>query len=797
MSARNAAVAAGLIAAVYLAAVFSIRRVPDGLLEALGGPRGIEREGGLVVRYLPPEGVDAARLEHSLALRRMTVRRESGRLVLEIPEVKRAEVDIIVATLTRGGLAFHEVIDDLSLLKVPHDTVDHEDFVAPGVRAMFERWHSDDKGQTSSSAYLRADRLAQLAGAFAQLQAAGWSPPPHTVIAVERGVGAAKSGAEHEEWRSYFLGDEVLLDGDAVANAVRSADPNTGRPVVLLEFDRAGGERFADITRRLVGHKLAAVVGGVVRSAPVINGAITGGRALITVGGGNVDRQEREADALAAVLRLGALPPGGVIEDQRWYPPAAVSMPFVLAVLVIALAGGALVGGAVGIAVRIARPVWQPGMRRPGRLPVRRLAVTLLAPVALMALGNMTLPGANEAELYHIMTRVGGGSMIQFSIVALGIRPMLTAFVVVELALLVVPRWRRVRLQPAARIASGRYVAILGLVFAVFQSYVSVRYLSEWARTGSEVFTSDAATELAAFVSLPAGTLLLVIVAGVIRQHGLGNGYGAVIASDWALRAVHRILDGPTPGHALGLVTLAAIGAATVAMLRMRIGGDREAPLRVPASGSLPLATAGMIAAPWVLSAFGLGGVLQVLGWIPDPSHLGWVLVAAVAALVPLWSLAVSRPAIVAPLALRTALAPPGWSGWRGATLVSGVLLVLIAAASTLSMATHSDAALLGEAAGAVVFAAVVLDLVDDLRARRGDLVMVWPLHQAQHAELVRRTLADAGIACHLAASHLRTLLAVFGPYAPIDVLVPAGSADEARGKIAALYQDVAVEAFD
>src|SRR5262249_33410930 len=148
-------------------------------------------------------------------------------------------------------------------------------------------------------------------------------------------------------------------------------------------------------------------------------------------------------------------------------------------------------------------------------------------------------------------------------------------------------------------------------------------------------------------------------VAGMIRQHGLGNGYGAMIASDWVLHAVRRMLDGPTPGHALGLVTLAVIGAATVAMLRMRIGGDGDAPLRMPASGSLPVTTAGLIAAPWLLSAFGLSEVLQFVGWTPDASHLGWVLVAAVAVLVPIWSFAVSRPAIVAPLALRTALAPP------------------------------------------------------------------------------------------------------------------------------------------
>jgi len=72
--------------------------------------------------------------------------------------------------------------------------------------------------------------------------------------------------------------------------------------------------------------------------------------------------------------------------------------------------------------------------------------------------------------------------------------------------------------------------------------------------------------------------------------------------------------------------------------------------------------------------------------------------------------------------------------------------------------------------------AALVLDMLDDLRARRADLVAVWPLQHMQHAEIVRRVLSDAGIDCHLQSSHLRTLLAFFGPHVPIDVLVPAAS---------------------
>jgi hypothetical protein len=798
VSVRNAAVVGGLIAAVYLAAVFSIRRIPDAILGLLGGPTGIAREGGLIVRYRPPAGVDASQLVRSIARHHVMIHRDAGRLVIEIPGVQQAEVGDLVAFLARGGLEFRAVIDDESLLKVPHETVDHEELVAPGVRAEFDSWMSDDGGTRHTSSFLIADDPGAVMAAFARLRDGGWRPPPHTVIALERVAPRPDSKIRHDQWRSYFVGDEVLLDGDAIEGAMVSADPNTGRPVVLLDFDWAGGKRFGDITALLVGHKLATLVGGEVKSAPVINTAIRGGRALISVGGSELANQEREAAALAAVLKMGKLPPGGVVEDQTWLPPASASTPLALAVGLIALLGGGLVGLVIGVAVRIARPMWQAAVpRRPGRLPVRRLAVTLLAPVALIALGKVTWPGLNEAELHDIMANVRGGDLARFSIAVLGVRPILSAFVVVELATLMVPRWRRVRLQPAARIASGRYVAMLGLVLAVVQSYLAVHYLSELGRTGGELFAPGLATELAAIASLPAGTLLLVIVAGMIRQHGLGNGYGALIASGWVIDAVRPMLDGPTPGHALGLVTLAAIGAATVGLLRMRIGDDRQASLRVPASGTVPFTSAAVVGVLGVVALHGVSAVWWAGEFRPDPFGPGWGMVGWSVLLVPVWSFAFSRPAVLAPLAARAQILPPGQASWLRATLVSLVVLGLISVASRLAVDTHPDAAALCDPASAMLLAAVMLDLVADLRAWRGDLVVAWPLHQPHHAELVRRTLADAGIACHLAASHLRTLLAVFGPYVPIDVVVPARSVDAARGKIAGLYQDAVVSAFD
>jgi preprotein translocase subunit SecD len=109
-------------------------------------------------------------------------------------------------------------------------------------------------------------------------------------------------------WRSYFLEKAIRLTGAAISNAQPSNDPNTGRPVVLLDFNRFGSRVFGDLTAAIVGKKLANILDDKVRSAPVINGAIRGGRALITLGGGDVVHQEREREELVNVLRTGSLP---------------------------------------------------------------------------------------------------------------------------------------------------------------------------------------------------------------------------------------------------------------------------------------------------------------------------------------------------------------------------------------------------------------------------------------------------------------------------------------------------------
>jgi len=77
----------------------------------------------------------------------------------------------------------------------------------------------------------------------------------------------------------------------------------SGKPIVALTFNTEGRERFAKITTEHKGEVLAIFLDGKVISSPVINDAITDGKAIIS-GGFSAD----EAKVLVRNLNYGALP---------------------------------------------------------------------------------------------------------------------------------------------------------------------------------------------------------------------------------------------------------------------------------------------------------------------------------------------------------------------------------------------------------------------------------------------------------------------------------------------------------
>jgi protein-export membrane protein SecD len=93
------------------------------------------------------------------------------------------------------------------------------------------------------------------------------------------------------------------LTGKQLSSAKIDFDPNSGSPIVSLQFNDEGAKLFADITKRNVGKPVAIFLDNQAISVPTVQSEILGGKAVIT-GQFSVN----EAKLLAQRLQAGALP---------------------------------------------------------------------------------------------------------------------------------------------------------------------------------------------------------------------------------------------------------------------------------------------------------------------------------------------------------------------------------------------------------------------------------------------------------------------------------------------------------
>jgi protein-export membrane protein SecD len=102
------------------------------------------------------------------------------------------------------------------------------------------------------------------------------------------------------------------LTGRYLKKSQLEFDQTTTQPHVGLEFNKEGGDIFAELTRNNIGKRLAIYLDGAPISIPVVREEISGGRAQIT-GDFTLD----EAKQLAQRLNAGALPvPINLISQQ-------------------------------------------------------------------------------------------------------------------------------------------------------------------------------------------------------------------------------------------------------------------------------------------------------------------------------------------------------------------------------------------------------------------------------------------------------------------------------------------------
>src|SRR5262245_12603577 len=228
------------------------------------------------------------------------------------------------------------------------------------------------------------------------------------------------------------------------------------------------------------------------------------------------------------------------------------------------------------------RPVWSAAGTRWKTGLWLRLAITVLVPALVAGLASkVPLPRLDHGEMERRFGWYASDAGWAPSVFSLGPAPVASAFFLVELAALCVPRWRRLRIGgPAGRqrlwVATGRLAAAL----AVIQGLGIALYLQHMDVLERPV----ALSRLIIVFSMAGGTALLVLIARVLDRFALTGGFSLLvtaflIASHWPwLRYLGQQVGDSlsSPGAAAsgrGLLVVGALGltvAGAVAFLRGR-----------------------------------------------------------------------------------------------------------------------------------------------------------------------------------------------------------------------------------
>ena len=117
---------------------------------------------------------------------------------------------------------------------------------------------------------------------------------------------------------AYFMAleKEVALDGDDMVNSYANFSQDRMEYEVTFTLSSDGAKKFADITTKNKGRRMAILIDDKIRSAPTINEPITGGSGVIF---GSFTRAE--ANDLALIIKEGALPvPMNIVEERSVGP---------------------------------------------------------------------------------------------------------------------------------------------------------------------------------------------------------------------------------------------------------------------------------------------------------------------------------------------------------------------------------------------------------------------------------------------------------------------------------------------
>ncbi len=149
------------------------------------------------------------------------------------------------------------------------------------------------------------------------------------------------------------------------------------------------------------------------------------------------------------------------------------------------------------------------------------------------AIRQLLQPGQQGAGLINVLNLLSGGAVRNFSVIANGVYPYITASIILQLLTPIIPRLNELQKEPGGRDQITRYTYYLAIPMAFLQAFGQIQIFNSLLQ-GQQIipgFGSQFLLTVSVLFSMTAGTMFAVWLGELITEQGIGNGISLIIFS--------------------------------------------------------------------------------------------------------------------------------------------------------------------------------------------------------------------------------------------------------------------------
>ena len=247
------------------------------------------------------------------------------------------------------------------------------------------------------------------------------------------------------------------------------------------------------------------------------------------------------------------------------------------------------------------------------------LLFIVFAIVVFRVAAHIPVPGIDASGLSSILAgnqflgllnMFSGGTLKNFSIVALGVSPYITSSIIFQLLGMIFPSLEEMQKEEQGRQRINRYTRLATVPLAFLQGFGVLKLLQSQPQLSIHL---DAMSFMFALVSMAAGTVFLMWIGELITERKMGNGISLLIFAGIMAglpSAVAQALATYTSADLLHIVLFVVLAVVTIVGVVVVTEGQRNIPVQYARGGNTAMSGKVISSLPLRLN---IGGMIPIL----------------------------------------------------------------------------------------------------------------------------------------------------------------------------------------